>query len=712
MANTYKMRISRLTVDKLGVRLYDKVSAVIAELVSNSYDADARKVIIEAPLGEYLATKADGQVIDKRLNIKVIDNGIGMTPDEVNDYYLRVGAERRTETKRGRGDLSPKFRRRVMGRKGVGKLAPFGICQRIEVLSSGGSKISRKTGGGVEKGYLTAHIILDRSKILEDSDYDYKPEVGPLDNSLQPRTGATITLSVFAYRKVPDAPTFSRQLAQRFGLSSPDWNITLRDTLKSKGAAGYETQIDSLKIPMMKGTRLNFSGPKGPNFSAPSGDTFTVSGPTGVDVSGLKAGFYLENSFYPVTGWMGYSKEPLKDDLMAGVRVYCRGKLAAQTMVFNRGAGFHGEHSIRSYLVGELHADWLDAEEDLILTDRRDILWSQEIGQAFQEWGQGAVLTIGSLARDPLRQKTWERFLEVGDVDKRIEKAFPATDQVDIRRNAQELAAMLGKTIRADEVEDKDVVEPLVELTLSLAPHITLDEQLRQAGKAATSLAALTGILRTARLAELSSFGRIAEDRLKIMKKMVGLKDDPDTAEQKLQELITYAPWLINPQWSPITANQSFSTMRSEFEKFYNKHTGEKISLQPFSETNKRPDFTLSNYDGGLQIIEIKKPGHELTNAEMDRIVKYHDLMRDFLDLPQHSEFKQIFGEFHITLVCDGQKLTGAQKTAFKKYKDDGLLTHISWSTFVLRTERMHQDFLKEAEKQRRFVSRSSDGSN
>jgi len=40
------MKISRLTVDKLGVKLYDRVSAVIAELVANSYDADATKVTI------------------------------------------------------------------------------------------------------------------------------------------------------------------------------------------------------------------------------------------------------------------------------------------------------------------------------------------------------------------------------------------------------------------------------------------------------------------------------------------------------------------------------------------------------------------------------------------------------------------------------------------------------------------------------------------
>ena len=48
----YRMTISRLTVDKLGVKLYDRLSAVIAELVANGYDADAESATIEAPMGD------------------------------------------------------------------------------------------------------------------------------------------------------------------------------------------------------------------------------------------------------------------------------------------------------------------------------------------------------------------------------------------------------------------------------------------------------------------------------------------------------------------------------------------------------------------------------------------------------------------------------------------------------------------------------------
>src|ERR1700735_3232280 len=90
----YQLRISRLTIDKLGVKLYDRVSAVIAELVANSYDADATTVTIKAPMSEMLATKSKGRIIDKGYVIEVADNGSGMTPEEVNRFYLVVGAER------------------------------------------------------------------------------------------------------------------------------------------------------------------------------------------------------------------------------------------------------------------------------------------------------------------------------------------------------------------------------------------------------------------------------------------------------------------------------------------------------------------------------------------------------------------------------------------------------------------------------------------
>ena len=688
MSVEYSMRISRLTVDKLGVKLYDKVSAVIAELIANAYDADATHVTVRAPMGQFLATRAGGTVADKGFSIEVVDDGIGMTPQQVQDFFLVVGSERRNDA--SRGDRSPRYRRKVMGRKGVGKLAPFGICKTIEVISAGGDFID---GGGATPGatgYLTSHIVLyyDGITALDDEpDERYKPVVGDRDESYSPKSGTRIILKDFSHRRVPELNVLGRQLAQRFGIPSTDWNVRLLDNTKSTPSP---VTVGTFDIQTMPNTKLTF------------GQDGTVLGPDGDPDTGLTAGFSHDGAFRHVSGWMAYSMAPYKDELMAGVRIYCRGKIAAQTSIFNQRAGFTGEHNIRSYLVGELHADWLDEDDDLIQTDRRDILWSDELAAAFQEWGQGAVKRIGNLSRDPMRKATLELFLETGNVEARIQGAYPTEDQQEIRDSAKDIARSFGRTISRGEVEDAGVVNDLVDLTITLAPHVTLNSKMKEAVAGAdTPLSVLTSLLRTARMAELSSFGRIAEDRLKVIDRLEILKDAEDTDENDLQRLITDAPWLINPEWAPVTENQTFSSLRREFEKYYEGKTGEFISLSDFQETGRRPDFVLSNQEGTVQIIEIKKPHHRLSNPEMDRVVMYYENMQAFLEEPGHAEFRRHFPDFHVTVVCDLLGLTGAQRAAFDGYRAQRKLTHLDWTAFLLKSEQVHQDFLSEARRQR-----------
>ena len=683
MANEYTMRISRLTVDKLGVKLYDKVSAVIAELISNSYDADATRVTVSAPMGHYLATKAGGSISDKGFEIRIEDDGIGMTPAEMQDFFLIVGAERRADSRRG--PTSPKFERKVMGRKGVGKLAPFGICKVIEVISAGtGSDDDRN-----DDGYETSHVVLNYDGIMAENDppgEPYKPVVGPRDGSRSEKRGTTVILKDFNYRKVPDAGLLSRQIAQRFGIRSENWRVVLCDNTTTPSDRRV---VGSFDVDTMPNTRIEF-GEK-------------VTGPKG-EIGSLRAGFEHDGKFYSVTGWVAYSKEPYKDDLMAGIRIYCRGKIAAQTSVFNRKAGFTGEHNVRSYLVGELHADWLDEDDDLIQTDRRDVLWSDELAAAFQEWGQSVVKRIGTLSRDPMRKVARDLFFETGRVEERVRDAYPADDQKDIREQAIKIARMLGNTISTAEAKDETAVGNLVNLGLMFAPHVTLDDKMKAAAEREhTPLSALGSLLRTARIAELSSFGRIAEDRLKVITRLENLKDDGNTDEDSLQNLIEDAPWLINPEWAPVTANQSLNSLRGEFEKYYERKTGRAIALSDFRNPKKRPDFVLSSQEGVAQIVEIKRPGHALENDEMERIVTYHDCMESFLN--ENVDFKKFFHDFHVTLVCEKTALSGSPSAAYRGYVATRKLTHLTWTEFLLRTKTVHQDFLTEANRQKALVS-------
>lgn len=62
------------TIEHLGVRMYSHVPNAVAELVANAYDADATRV--EVRIG-----------VDR--SIAVVDDGHGMSRDEVADKYLQ-----------------------------------------------------------------------------------------------------------------------------------------------------------------------------------------------------------------------------------------------------------------------------------------------------------------------------------------------------------------------------------------------------------------------------------------------------------------------------------------------------------------------------------------------------------------------------------------------------------------------------------------------
>ena len=686
------MKISRLTLDKLGVKLYDKVSAAIAELVANSYDADATKVVVSAPMGKLLTKKQGDIVSDLGFKIKIEDDGIGMTPKQMQKFFLIVGAERRNNT--DQGSKSKNFQRKVMGRKGVGKLAPFGICRTIEVISSGGEKIKRQENGDEKERYITSHIILNyEAAVSNASDDPYYPKIGPRDRMLSDHRGTTIILRDFNHRRVPKIETLSRQIAQRFGIKSENWGIILKDNNPEASPKQSCQIVGDFDVSTMYNTKIRFDPDADPGSR--------VIGPNSESIDDLHPGFYHEDKFYSVKGWIAYAKESYKDELMAGVRIYCRGKIASQTNTFNMSAGFFGEHTVRSYLVGELHADWLDEEEDLIQTDRRDIMWSEELCSAFEQWGQEIVSRIGKLSRDPLRKTTKELFFKTGRVEERMREKYPSEDDQVIRLKALGIAEILGKTISRAEAEDEEVVKPLVDLSIMIAPTVTLDDAMRKASEEGqTTLSAIISLLRTARIAELLSFGKIAEQRIKVIERLEKLKNDDSTTEPKLQKLIEGAPWLINPEWAPVTANQTLKTLRKEFEEYYEKDTGERIFLSNFDDTEKRPDFVLLNYNNKVQIVEIKRPGHALTDEEMNRIVNYVHSMKNFLRNPGNKPFQKIVNDFHITLICDDIKLTDASaKEVYESYVSRGILTHINWSSFLLSVKQAHSDFLEAAEK-------------
>ncbi|MCK4765612.1 MAG: ATP-binding protein [Candidatus Aminicenantes bacterium] len=120
----------RFTVDsallrELGEKLVETVHLALAELVKNSYDADATVVTVKFTQGE-----------DGNEEIHIIDDGVGMNFREVEDYWMRIGTTNKLEN-----NMSRRYGRPKTGAKGIGRFC----CRRL------GAKLKLITVGIEEK---------------------------------------------------------------------------------------------------------------------------------------------------------------------------------------------------------------------------------------------------------------------------------------------------------------------------------------------------------------------------------------------------------------------------------------------------------------------------------------------------------------------------------------------------------------------------------
>jgi len=652
----YHLRISRLTVDKLGVKLYDKASAVVAELIANGYDADAETVTVRLPLSIQLASKAGGELKDVGYVIDVEDDGHGMAPEEAINFYLRVGADRRTR-KGQDGGRSRNKKRPVMGRKGIGKLAPFGICRRIEVWSAGGPKTKR--------GYAVTHFFMDFDKIVTDDDESVPLEVGDADRTWSKKTGTRIRLTSFLAKRVPDLETFLRQLAVRFTFAKPDFKILVVDATKDKAKP---VKVNPLDIPLLPGSRIDLS-----------------SRPVHAD----------DGSILPVSGWLGMAKEAYKNEEMMGVRIYARGKIAGVTRDFNQPAGFTGEFAMRSYLVGQVEAEWLDLDQgdDLVRTDRQDILWDSDYGQLLRKWGAELIREIARISREPRRIRVRDEFLRKSKIEERARERF---GDKEVSRVAIDLAKKFGGFAAEDELNDEVYVEDLSQIILSVAPHQALMEAFHEFSNRVTkgeaSIEQMLDIFSKAQLAELASYAQIAAQRVRVIKDLEQIID-VSMDENQFQSLIASAPWLIEPSWTVITKNQSLKNFKNAFEKFWQKEHGSTIKLAIDYEV-KRPDFTLVSIDGLLHIVEIKKAGHVFDDTDFSRLVNYVDAFKKFFK-DNEETVSEFYKGWRISLVADGEKLKqSVNKHAYEGFVKENCVRRMSWRDFLTRAKRVHEQFL------------------
>lgn len=136
----FTFEISLSVLNHLGRNLYRSFATVLGEAISNSWDADAKTVWI------YLDPMGDGFWIK--------DDGIGMTADDFQNKFLKIGYSKRKGGKR-----HSKKGRPFIGRKGIGKLALLSCADRISVISR--VKGASYVGGSIDNRKLDEAITDD-----------------------------------------------------------------------------------------------------------------------------------------------------------------------------------------------------------------------------------------------------------------------------------------------------------------------------------------------------------------------------------------------------------------------------------------------------------------------------------------------------------------------------------------------------------------------
>lgn len=112
--------VNATIIRRLGRELVSAQETALAELVKNSFDADAEKVKVIFSGTE----KAGGRLL-------LEDDGNGMTPDQVRDGFLRIASDAKEVE-----PVSPKFKRKRAGQKGIGRFAVERLGQRLTLVTA------------------------------------------------------------------------------------------------------------------------------------------------------------------------------------------------------------------------------------------------------------------------------------------------------------------------------------------------------------------------------------------------------------------------------------------------------------------------------------------------------------------------------------------------------------------------------------------------
>ncbi len=321
-----ELRFDPRTIEHLGIKMYSRLPFALAELIANGYDAAADSVEIKL-----YDSNPDG----KQIIIK--DDGEGMSYEEVQSKFLIIGRKRRDEDE-GRYNIK---RRKITGRKGLGKLALFGIGKTIQI------ETTKANDANITK------FTLNWDDILNETSGIYNPITELVPKEDVTSHGTTITLSNLTRASNFDLSDIAVSVSKLFNWAGNDFVVKI-----SKNNSEPITLTRDMRY-----ERIN------KEFEW---DVQEIIGT-------LEDDYEYKNE---LKGKIISSKKPMKQDLR-GITLYVNGRLANVPGFFGLSEAGH----TFSYLSGWIDADFLDeVSEDVISTDRQSLNWDLPEAEALKKF--------------------------------------------------------------------------------------------------------------------------------------------------------------------------------------------------------------------------------------------------------------------------------------------------------------------------------------
>ncbi len=395
----YELRFDPKTIEHLGVKMYSTLPPALSELISNAYDADASEV-------EVLFHEQNGVPV----SITVKDNGCGMNVQDIQNRFLVIGRNRRMED----GDEpSPIYGRMPTGKKGLGKLALFGLAKKIVLSTVKETKRNR--------------FELDWEKLL-DSDAVYKPNSDVQDVETNAGNGTAITLRELKRKSSFDLESTADSLSKIF-IVDDDFRILLKKT------DGQVVEVTNERRYAQIEKEFEW-------------DKNSIE---------LEVFEYFDNiEFNLITG-----EKPIKPSSgLRGITIFSRGKLVNAPEFFSSSTSSH----FYQYLTGWIKADFIDLlDEDVISTNRQAINWEHDKMAEFREWLSDLVSKVGVSWREKRKNKKDDDFEKRTGIDK---EKWLSTLPEDIRTPVETIV----NTLSTDEGVDESF-HPVVLAVHELAPE-------------------------------------------------------------------------------------------------------------------------------------------------------------------------------------------------------------------------------------------------